>query len=597
MRDPQEFYIANIGASAAKLDDIKSRLRAISNIRLLIALIFAASMYGALSFTLSLLWFSGLLVIAFFYFVKRSAELSRDQEIAEKILQLNKNELDFIRGNKNVFDTGLDLVPKEHLYALDLDIFGTGSLFQSVNRTVIFEGRALLAQDLLYPLSVKETILERAHAVSELKEEVEWRQRFYATGALSGETREDSYEMRAWITQSSFYSEKKLWLWIAGTITTLSSLILLYIIATFDSAMFPQYFMVAVGLIGFNSTIMLAHNKDQKKYFDQFGRRTKLYEKFSVLFKMVAHHEFKSKLGKNINDDTREASVAFSKLSRLSNLADQRLNGLMGPFLNGLFCFDVWTIRRIENWRLSYGRQSLEWLRALARMDMVSSLANFSFNHPTFCDASIVEGERAIKTQAMGHPLLASSVKNDYQVGVTSSAHIITGSNMAGKSTFIRATGLNVILALNGMPVCAKSFSSPVMGIATCIRITDSLEDDTSYFKAELIRLKHIVDRLTQPGECLVLLDEILRGTNSDDKRNGTMSFYRKLRNFNCLALLATHDLAVGHLATEDPMYFENFCFESSVQNGELHFDYKLRKGVSSSTNATFLMKGLGLID
>ena len=597
MRDPQEFYVANISASAAKLDEIKSSLRTISNFRVLIALIFAVSMYGAISFFQSLLWVSGLLVIAFFYFVKRSAELLHEQEIAEKILQLNKNELEFLKGNKSVFDTGSDLVPKDHLYALDLDIFGTGSLFQSANRTVIFEGRDMLAHDLLHPLSVKEAILERADAVAELKGKIDWRQRFYACGALSGETKEDSNEMRAWIAQTRFYGERKYWVWIAGAITTLSSLILLYIIATFDSTMFPQYFMVVVGLIGFNSTVMLAHHKDQKKYFDQFGRRTKLYEKFSVLFNMVANHEFKSTLGKKINHDTREASDAFLKLSRLSNLADQRLNGLMGPFLNGLFCFDVWTIVRIENWRSSHGQQIAGWLQALSRMDMVNSLANFSFNHPGFSNASIEERGRAIKAQAMGHPLLASSVKNDYHVGLTSSAHIITGSNMAGKSTFIRATGLNVILALNGLPVCAESFSCPVIGIATCIRITDSLEDETSYFKAELVRLKHIVDRLTQPGECLVLLDEILRGTNSDDKRNGTMSFYRKLRNFNCLALLATHDLAVGKLADEDPSYFENFCFESSVQNGELHFDYKLRKGISSSTNATFLMKGLGLID
>ncbi|HZY82227.1 MAG TPA: DNA mismatch repair protein MutS, partial [Cyclobacteriaceae bacterium] len=189
------------------------------------------------------------------------------------------------------------------------------------------------------------------------------------------------------------------------------------------------------------------------------------------------------------------------------------------------------------------------------------------------------------------------SVKNDYELGVTTKAHIVTGSNMAGKSTFIRTVGLNLVLAMNGLPVCAREFSCSVMSIASCIRITDSLEENASYFRAELIRLEHIVKLIGSGEPYIVLLDEILRGTNSDDKRMGTLAFFRKLKDYNCLAILATHDLVIGKLEEEYPQHFSNYCFESELRGAELHFDYKLRKGVSSSTNATFLMKSLGLID
>lgn len=189
------------------------------------------------------------------------------------------------------------------------------------------------------------------------------------------------------------------------------------------------------------------------------------------------------------------------------------------------------------------------------------------------------------------------SIKNDYDIGVQSKVHVITGSNMAGKSTFIRALGVNLVLACNGVPVCAKEFKCSILGLITSIRITDSLEENASYFKAELIRLERVLDQLKTGKPYLVLLDEILRGTNSDDKRLGTQSFLLKLKQYNCLVLLATHDLSIGKLEKEFPGEVENYCFESQFSEDGLSFDYKLRKGVSSSTNATFLMKRMGLID
>ncbi len=598
MRNVREFYSNNIELWESKLRQIRKEARNISNLRVLCAILFIACSYGTIKVDGSIGWGLLLITATFLYLVKKSSKLEEIQRLAEITLDVNKREFAFLNGDKTAFESGTDIIPIDHLYAVDLDIFGTGSLFQSVNRSVTFGGRKLLVNDLLNPPMQQGDVIERSELIRELEEKTEWRQQFYAIGSRVVASEKDAVEIGIWAKQRQFYSDRKRWLWIAGLISAISSIVFLYIIVTFDSGFFTQYFIVVTGMIGINSTLMLGHAKDQKGYFHQFGERTKLFENFSALFDHVAKHDLKSPLGRSLHDNTKAAAGAFMQLFKLSNLADQRLNGLMGPLLNGLFCFDVWTIRRIEQWRAKYGLEIEGWLQCLARMDMMNSLANFTFNHPTFCNAVVDSANKSIVATEMGHPLLSvSAVKNDYQVGVTTRAHIITGSNMAGKSTFIRAVGLNVILALNGMPVCATSFSCPVLRIVTCIRITDSLEDDTSYFKAELVRLRHIVDVLGEGIECLVLLDEILKGTNSDDKRNGTMAFYRKLRGYNCLALLATHDLTVGQLESEDPAYFENFCFESIVVDHTLHFDYKLQKGVSKSTNASFLMKGMGLID
>ncbi|HWA34089.1 MAG TPA: hypothetical protein VG737_08175 [Cyclobacteriaceae bacterium] len=593
MQRVDAFYTKTISSLEFQLDSVQKSRRKTANVRVVIAILVAASVYAAVNLNTSILWISPLLIGWFVVMVKKSSKLEREQQIIERKLALNRNELAFMNGSKDVFDAGSALIPRNHLYALDLDIFGTGSLFQTVNRTVTFEGRDLLVTALLNPPIEPTVVTQRRAASTELRDASEWRQQFYALGALSGETASDSAEMRTWVLQEKFFNDKKQWPWIAGVMSAISSSFIAYMIlkGAFNFGPF-------LGLMAFNSFLIQWIGKDIKKYFLTFGQRTKLYEKFSELFSMVAARNFTSPLCKEAQSKSRTASAAFLKLSRLSNLADQRLNGFMGPVMNGLFLFDIWTIRRIEEWRATHGAQIDEWIQALAQMDMINSLANFSFNHPAFCTAVIDGTSKAIVASEMGHPLLpANAIKNDYEVGVSTRAHIITGSNMAGKSTFIRATGLNVILALNGLPVCARKFSCPVLRVVTCIRITDSLEDDTSYFKAELLRLKHIIDVLGEGVECLVLLDEILRGTNSDDKRNGTMAFYRKLRNYDCLALLATHDLAVGELEKEDPSYFGNYCFESTVIDQSLHFDYKLRKGGSASTNASFLMKGLGLID
>jgi hypothetical protein len=594
MSDRIQYYSQRLEQLGQQQAAIDKKLREISRSRVILFLLILISIALAVVYTYVLLLATLVIVIAFGFQVKRYSVESKEGDIAKAILTLNSNELNFAKGDKSAFPYGDVSDAMGHIYAIDLDIFGKGSLFQAIDRTGTWEGRGLVADALLALPKDVSVIEQRKEATTELAGDVDWRQRLNVIGTMAAETPKDMPSLRQWVDQPEFYATRSSWIWIAWAVSACSVVFIGWMFVV--QAFYPFYFFAWLTL---NLSIRGMFEKEIKKYFSSFGFRTKLFEKFADLFLLVSKREFKSPLCKEHHRQIDEAHAAFLDLSQLSNRAEQRLNGLVGPLMNGLFLFDIWNINAIERWRIKHHDRVDGWIIALANIDMLSSLANYRFNHPAFTDAKVTVGQSFINARDMGHPLLPMdvSVKNDYEIGVTSKAHIVTGSNMAGKSTFIRTVGLNLVLAMNGMPVCAKEFNCAVMAIASCIRITDSLEEHASYFKAELIRLEHIVSLLGKGEPYIVLLDEILRGTNSDDKRMGTLAFFRKLKDRKCLAILATHDLVIGKLEEEFPQHFSNYCFESELRASDLHFDYKLRRGVSSSTNATFLMKSLGLID
>lgn len=594
MENRINFYKDRVQVLETDLAESKKRLRDLSRLRLFLFFAVVATITLATMYSSWILIGTFGFVIWFGREVKRHASATNEVVVAEAILKLNKSELDFMKGNKAAFPYGDESAGAGHIYAVDLDIFGKGSLFQAIDRTSTLEGRTLLVNTILDPPKEVDVIQKRIEATKELKDDLDWRQRFCAIGTMAGETEKDMPALRSWVNEKDFFKGRQYWIWIAMAVSAIS--------VSFIAWMFYVQEFYLFYLIGWQIMTMAIRgmmDQELKEYFSKFGSRTKLFQKMADLFFLVSSRKCSSALCREHFQKVGEASSSFLELSQLANRADQRLNGLIGPLMNGLFLFDIWNVRAIEKWRKKYAGNVDSWIVALANVDMLSSLANYRFNHPDFNEAEVTNGKQSITAIALGHPLLPfhESVKNDYEIGISTKAHIVTGSNMAGKSTFIRAVGLNLVLAMNGLPVCARNFRCTVMRIASCIRITDSLEEHASYFRAELIRLEHIVSLIGKGTPYIVLLDEILRGTNSDDKRMGTLAFFRKLKEYDCLAVLATHDLLIGKLEDEFPQHYSNYCFESELKGSELHFDYKLRRGVSSSTNATFLMKSLGLID
>ncbi len=597
MADVIDFYQERIKFYSESLEAIDKRIRQISYKRLTSILFVVVCLFAA--FQIETYWLipAAALFALFLIYVNQHTKLFQERILLAELLLINQKETDFINGDKTVFDVGIDIDPgrhgSPHLYALDVDIFGVGSLFQSINRSSTRSGRELLTELLLSPLDNEAQIVKRRAAIHDLSKETDWRQIFYAIGTRVDEKANDHNKIKDWLGLPDFFIGRNYWKVITIVMTLISGSVILYCIVT---SQFLIAFLATPLLI---CTILLSFlSKSIKEYFFHFGSRAKRFKKYADLFEHISRQKFESDESEQLQKECTNASRAFVKLFQLSSLTDQR-SGMLGSLMNGFFMFDLWCIYRIEEWRKENKDSFPSWINSLITIDAISSFANFTFNHPDFQDAIIQNDKQFISAKEMGHPLMDSkvSIKNDYEIGVSTKIHVITGSNMAGKSTFIRALGVNLILAKNGVPVCAKEFKCSTLGLITSIRISDSLEENASYFKAELIRLEKILSQLKTGQPFLVLLDEILRGTNSDDKRLGTQSFLLKLKQFNCLVLLATHDLNIGKLEQEFPGYVENYCFESQFTNEGLSFDYKLRKGVSSSTNATFLMKKMGLID
>jgi DNA mismatch repair ATPase MutS len=253
----------------------------------------------------------------------------------------------------------------------------------------------------------------------------------------------------------------------------------------------------------------------------------------------------------------------------------------------------------LERWKARYRDKLPEWIGAAGDIEALNSLATYAFNNPDQVYPTVSEGgELFIDAKQLAHPLIPANrcVANDFRIGLEEKLVLVTGSNMSGKTTFLRTIGVNLLLAQCGSPVCAVAFSFTPMQLLTSLRISDSLQEQTSYFMAELKKLKQIVDLLETGAPALVLIDEILRGTNSEDKTYGSEHFARKLVGYRCLALFATHDLALGALESELPGKVANFCFESVIENGDLYFNYRLQRGIARNRNASFLMKKMGII-
>jgi DNA mismatch repair ATPase MutS len=294
-----------------------------------------------------------------------------------------------------------------------------------------------------------------------------------------------------------------------------------------------------------------------------------------------------------------EAHQSVKKLSRLSAMFDQRLNLAISFLANSFFLFDIQCLWALEKWKQQHKDRFHEWSRCVGSIEALNSMATFAFNYPEYRYPTVNTDTISISATQMAHPLIPAkeSVANDATFGMNEQLVLVTGSNMSGKTTFLRTLGVNLILAQCGAPVCAATFIFTPMVIRSSIRVSDSLQEHTSYFMAELKRLQQIIHYLQQQtAPVLILIDEILRGTNSEDKTHGSEQFIKKLLQYRCLTLFATHDLTLSRLEDDLPGKVNNYCFESTISNGELLFDYKLQRGVAKNKNASFLMKKMEII-
>ena len=537
-------------------------------------------------------------LVAFIILVALHQKKSRKKSFISRLLQINREEFDFLNHEYLQYPTGEEFMDTDHPFAFDLDIFGKASLFQYINRTATSLGSNRLGYFLKNPLLDKDTIISRQAAINELSKKINWRQRFRAIGDLHSVNLQDKQKLTQWADSPQRYLRKKV---LRGLLVILPGALI--ITGTF-SLLGSIPWIIPVLILFANYSLLWYHQKNIRDNYQLLSETGNIMKKYASLLKAIEEENFQSDKLRELQNKLFSSQIPASKqihqLSRIVNSFDLRLNLIGGFIVNSLYMNDIQCIIRLEKWRKRHGRNITDWLNTIAEMDALSSFANFSFNNAdNACFPECQTEKFTLQAKETGHPLIPDDkrVTNNFSIDNFHTYAIITGANMAGKSTFLRTTGVNLLLAMTGAPVIAKEFYFYPVLIRSRINIKDSLYSNESYFFAELKRLKGIIDELENGYEIFVLLDEILRGTNSEDKHTGSQKFLEKIIRYKVSGIIATHDIALGKLEKKLPDNITNYCFEVELENNQLIFDYKLRNGISNKLNASFLMNSMNIID
>ena len=593
---PDEYYQKQIDHYTARLKQIKKRRNLITLAKLLTFGYMICLIYLLINHSTQPLLLLGIgAILVFIFLTLWDSQIIYRQHLIEELLRINTLESDYLAGNFSALDQGERFNDPAHPYAHDLDLFGEDSLFQHLNRTVTFSGTQKLVSWLLSLSKDPEVIHSRQQAAEELCAEPEWCQHFRAAGALHPTQALDAVILKSGPTESPFFSKHstvRLILWIANTIVIVS-----WAVTSFT----PLPFSISLVLSLLQLSALALYIKKINAYHQRLNLFLKTISNYLPLVRLIHDQSFRSpylqKIRHSLFTPESNSLQALTQLHRIQNSLDQRGNIVIAFILNGLYLKDFHTLLRLDHWRKKYGPDIETWTDVLSEADALISMANYRFNHPAYCLPVICQ-DRLLDTEEIGHPLLKSerNVTNDFSIRSLHQIAIVTGANMAGKSTFLRTIGVNLILAQSGNVVCSRYFAFQPMTLFTSMRTTDSLSKDTSYFHAELLRLQQLVNIAQQEDKVFIILDEMLKGTNSVDKLNGSLAFLKRILSYPISGLVATHDLALGELADDFPEHFFNVCFEIVHSGSQITYDYKLHPGISSNMNASILLKQMGLI-
>ena len=593
---PDEYYQKQIDHYTARLKQIKKRRNLITLAKLLTFGYMIFLIYLLINHSTQPLLLLGIgAILVFIFLTLWDSQIIYRQHLIEELLRINTLESDYLAGNFSALDQGERFNDPAHPYAHDLDLFGEDSLFQHLNRTVTFSGTQKLVSWLLSLSKDPEVIHSRQQAAEELCAEPEWCQHFRAAGALHPTQALDAVILKSGPTESPFFSKHstvRLILWIANTIVIVS-----WAVTSFT----PLPFSISLVLSLLQLSALALYIKQINAYHQRLNLFLKTISNYLPLVRLIHDQSFRSpylqKIRHSLFTPESNSLQALTQLHRIQNSLDQRGNIVIAFILNGLYLKDFHTLLRLDHWRKKYGPDIETWTDVLSEADALISMANYRFNHPAYCLPVICQ-DRLLDTEEIGHPLLKSerNVTNDFSIRSLHQIAIVTGANMAGKSTFLRTIGVNLILAQSGNVVCSRYFAFQPMTLFTSMRTTDSLSKDTSYFHAELLRLQQLVNIAQQEDKVFIILDEMLKGTNSVDKLNGSLAFLKRILSYPISGLVATHDLALGELADDFPEHFFNVCFEIVHSGSQITYDYKLHPGISSNMNASILLKQMGLI-
>ena len=591
------------------------------------------------------IWLGATLLSLVAYLLVRHFDDKNKEQIAHKtaLMQVCQDEVKAMEGDFSSFETGGQYLDAKHPYAFDLDVFGVDSLFHRICRTITTGGSDLLAEHLsrVTPFSREEIErrrkLQMELAEGNLAEGTNWRMEFLALGEknkteiLSGSAPTYSQVHSLHVDMAAEPARKvigfrkidsaavlaaianvaaiKVPAWLG---TQLSLLVgWLFIMGVCASVLLAMLDVIPVNVPIFwviaQYIVVFGVCKQTLDQIDSHGGRLRhQLMAYSQILLLIARRNFKSEMGREMQAKLAEALPSFAQLEKILKGYDRRGNFLGLFFTDGFLLSDFFLVRQFLKWKNTYMEKMEEWVDVVSEMDAMVSMADFRYNHPEAKDAQIVDGQPVVyEAKNLYHPFLgAKAVKNDFCID-DNNYYIVTGANMAGKSTFLRSLGVNYILAMAGMPVFADALRISRFRLFSSMRTSDDLTHGISYFNAELLRLEQLMqfckgetaeakDNGDDSLRTLIILDEILKGTNSVDKLNGSRLFLESIARLPVSGVIATHDLELSKMESDSELgnRFHNYCFEIDL-GLEVTYTYKIQKGVARNQNATFLLHKL----
>ena len=537
-----------------------------------------------------MLWAAGL-VLALYVFIRRKDEANSDRiDMLTARRNVYDHELSYLSGDFRCFDDGSRYSDPQQPFAFDLDIFGPQSLFNRIDRTLTSGGSDYLASCLSSLRLTGKNIENRRQAIDTLAEKKTWREHYLACGENRKIDSQRVSQALAELKQlrlTGFVASKAMPYVACGS---LGLLVGLSVVSAFTSLPASVPVLWATAQLLFVCFFCRGTLTKISRSVDKTASQMAAYARIVSVIAPLRDEDLPSEELRSLVESAVEAEACFTEFSKILSSLD-RCNSFMGQILYSLTFMTVFLIHRFLHWQRDYAGQMEQWLTAVDRLDAIVSMATFRFNEPSSTTAEIVDAPQVVyEAKGLYHPFLgAKAVRNDFTIK-DNNYYIVTGANMAGKSTFLRSVGINYILARNGMPVFAEHLRVSVFSLFSSMRTTDDLAHGISYFNAELLRLKQLIAYCKTQPRTLIILDEILKGTNSLDKLNGSRLFLEYISRLPVCGIIATHDLELSKMETGENSRFHNYCFEIELSN-HVNYSYTITRGVARNQNATFLLK------
>jgi ABC-type multidrug transport system fused ATPase/permease subunit len=588
------YYTRRIDEIKETIQVLRKKFSTVSNFRLAAIAAGAVLFYFLLKTSLVITIVVWIVVLLGFYrLVKYHEKLDLELSLAKTALEVIRNEVDLLKNGTSVYSGGERYSNEKHAYSTDLDIFGEFSLYKMINRARTDKGQQILAACFLKQWK-KAEIEERQQAIRELQEKQAWFQLFQASLFEVEET-------KTGILQGLQVPPKIRFEGLIHLYRFIRWIILPCIAASFYFGSTTTGLITLFGITAFHFWLAGQNRKETEPYFKELKGHSRDLAKYEAAVAAILEENWESELlikqARKLKEEAGNGENPIREFQVISNRIDMKNNQFAAFFLYILSPFDLVELIRLKKWIREHPSFFSVVFNGIGNFEALGSLGTFAFNHNQWHFPQIKQSDRPfLEGKKLGHPLISGSVSNDFSLSADNRLTLITGSNMSGKSTFLRTIGCNILLAYAGAPCFAeKLILSEGIELFTYMRIRDSLQENASTFKAEIERIRLLLHAMEEKPLSLLLVDEMLRGTNSEDKLKGSLAFLKRVAEESAYALVATHDLRTTDLAATYPQVIKTYFFEYNSKNGELTFDYHLKPGVCTSFNASELLRRVGL--